>query len=115
LALHVVRLFEDGSKFCYFLFTDGVSFKPQRGLTVSGPENGERAFHYGLGNGHFRVMLPEVLNDLGYGNAVFVATFAGFIIRGDDQPGSNETPELFPAFLFFGSSSGSLCVLHGSL
>jgi hypothetical protein len=114
MALHVVRLFEHGAKSCQFLFTDGVSFNPQCGLSVSGPESGERTFHHGLGNGHFWLVLLQVLNGLGYGSTVFLAAFTGLIIFADDYPRAHETPEFFPTFLFFGSAPGSCCGLHGS-
>ena len=115
LALHVVRLFEHGTKSCQFLFTDGVSFTPQCDLTVSGPESGERTFHHGLGNGHFWLVLLQVLNGLGYGSTVFLAASTGLIIYGDDYPRAHKTPEFFPTFLFLGSAPGSCCGLHGSL
>jgi hypothetical protein len=69
-------------------------------LTVSGAESGERAFHHGLRNGHFWLMLLQVFNGLVYGNTVFLAAFTSFIIFGDDYPRAHETPEFFPTFFF---------------
>src|ERR1700682_2366620 len=78
----------------YVLFGHNLALESKYGSRIPWSPLRQNALNFGLGNRHLWVTLLQEFHGSPNGTAVFIASFAGFIVGTHDTPGARELPKL---------------------
>src|ERR1700682_471799 len=104
----------------FLFFGQNLALESKYGSRIPWSPHRQNALNFGLGNRHLWITLLQVFHGAPDSHAVFVASFAGFIVGTHDTPGARELPILDrvprlsrPALLFFLRLHSALLYCHG--
>jgi len=78
----------------YVFFGHTLALESKYDSRIPWSPNCQNALNFGLGNWHPWITLLQEFNGLLNGNAVFIASFAGIIVRTHDTRSARELPKL---------------------
>src|ERR1700704_5704092 len=78
----------------YVFFGQNLAFESKYGSRIPWSPHRQNALNFGLGNRHPWVTMLQEFHGSPTGNAVFIASFAGFIVGTHDTRGARELPKL---------------------